>query len=171
MKSVIWDTAGQERFNAVISSYFRDAHGAFLVYDTTKHTTFEHADNWLRKLRSVSPSCSVVLIGNKCDLATHARQVSLEEAREYAERHDLLFMEASALTSHRLVGNRLAGHAKAREDKRSRTTHSRHTRQAKSEMSRLLWGRVIDNHASVDKLVGAERVDPCVSQTTELTNK
>eukprot|EP00122_Pirum_gemmata_P000629 Pgem_evm2s556 len=31
----IWDTAGQERFHALGPIYYRDSHGAILVYDIT----------------------------------------------------------------------------------------------------------------------------------------
>ena len=38
----------------------------------------------------------VMLVGNKCDLQ-HIRQVSREEGQSFANKEDLLFMEASAL--------------------------------------------------------------------------
>lgn len=37
----IWDTAGQERFHALGPIYYRESHGAVLVYDITDHDSFE----------------------------------------------------------------------------------------------------------------------------------
>lgn len=41
---------------------------------------------------------SIMLIGNKCDLA-HRRAVSTEEGEQFAKEHGLIFMEASAKTA------------------------------------------------------------------------
>ncbi|CAD5330071.1 unnamed protein product [Arabidopsis thaliana] len=41
---------------------------------------------------------SIMLIGNKCDLA-HKRAVSKEEGQQFAKEHGLLFLEASARTA------------------------------------------------------------------------
>lgn len=41
---------------------------------------------------------TVMLIGNKCDLA-HRRAVSTEEGEQFANEHGLVFMEASAKTA------------------------------------------------------------------------
>ena len=36
----IWDTAGQEKFHALGPIYYRDSHGAVLVYDVTDADSF-----------------------------------------------------------------------------------------------------------------------------------
>lgn len=41
---------------------------------------------------------SIMLIGNKCDLA-HKRAVSKEEGEQFAKENGLLFLEASARTA------------------------------------------------------------------------
>ena len=41
VKAQIWDTAGQERYRAITSAYYRGAVGALLVYDMTKHESYE----------------------------------------------------------------------------------------------------------------------------------
>lgn len=41
---------------------------------------------------------TVMLIGNKCDLA-HRRAVSAEEGEQFAKENGLIFMEASAKTA------------------------------------------------------------------------
>ncbi|WOK91424.1 Small GTPase superfamily [Canna indica] len=97
VKAQIWDTAGQERYRAITSAYYRGAVGALLVYDITRHTTFENVERWLRELRDhTDPNITVMLIGNKSDLR-HLVAVSTEDGKAYAERESLYFMETSAL--------------------------------------------------------------------------
>ncbi|KAG2681667.1 hypothetical protein I3760_11G154600 [Carya illinoinensis] len=97
IKAQIWDTAGQERYRAITSAYYRGAVGALLVYDITRHATFENVDRWLKELRGHTDSSIVVmLVGNKSDLR-HLVAVSTEEAKSYAEKESLYFMETSAL--------------------------------------------------------------------------
>ncbi|MCO5551068.1 hypothetical protein L7F22_004565 [Adiantum nelumboides] len=97
IKSQIWDTAGQERYRAVTSAYYRSAVGALLVYDITKEQSFEHVPRWLDELKlHADPNIVVMLVGNKCDLS-NLRAVSTEEAKAYAEKEGLFFLETSAL--------------------------------------------------------------------------
>eukprot|EP00657_Telonema_sp_P-1_P009490 TRINITY_DN3716_c0_g1_i2.p1 TRINITY_DN3716_c0_g1~~TRINITY_DN3716_c0_g1_i2.p1 ORF type:complete len:158 (-),score=27.09 TRINITY_DN3716_c0_g1_i2:257-730(-) len=98
IKAQIWDTAGQERYRAITSAYYRGAVGALLVYDITKHTTFDDVRTiWLEELRNnADANIVVMLVGNKSDLR-HLRDVTTEEARDFAEQHNLSFIETSAL--------------------------------------------------------------------------
>ncbi|XP_057495070.1 ras-related protein RABA1d-like [Actinidia eriantha] len=97
IKAQIWDTAGQERYRAITSAYYRGAVGALLVYDVTRHSTFENVERWLRELRDhTDPNIVVMLIGNKSDLC-HLVAVSTEDGKSFAERESLFFMETSAL--------------------------------------------------------------------------
>ncbi|KAG3097003.1 Ras-related protein [Phytophthora idaei] len=97
IKAQIWDTAGQERYRAITSAYYRGAVGALLVYDITKHGTFENVERWLKELRDHADANTVImLVGNKSDLR-HLRAVSTEEAMAFAEKNSLAFIETSAL--------------------------------------------------------------------------
>ncbi|KAE8681096.1 Ras-related protein RABA1f [Hibiscus syriacus] len=99
IKAQIWDTAGQERYRAITSAYYRGAVGALLVYDVTRHITFENVERWLKELRNHTDSNIVImLVGNKADLR-HLRAVSMEDAKAFAEKENTYFMETSALES------------------------------------------------------------------------
>ncbi|CAL9181568.1 unnamed protein product [Musa hybrid cultivar] len=99
IKLQIWDTAGQESFRSITRSYYRGAAGALLVYDITRRETFNHLASWLEDARQhTNPNMTIMLIGNKCDLA-HRRAVSTEEGEQFAKEHGLIFMEASAKTA------------------------------------------------------------------------
>ncbi|XP_029360909.1 RAB11a, member RAS oncogene family, like [Echeneis naucrates] len=99
IKAQIWDTAGQERYRAITSAYYRGAVGALLVYDIAKHLTYENAERWLKELQDHADSNIVImLVGNKSDLR-HLRAVPTDEAKAFAEKHGLSFLETSALDS------------------------------------------------------------------------
>ncbi|XP_028776578.1 ras-related protein Rab11A [Neltuma alba] len=97
VKAQIWDTAGQERYRAVTSAYYRGAVGAMLVYDITKRQSFDHIPRWLEELRNhADKNIVIILIGNKSDLENQ-RAVPAEDAKEFAEKEGLFFLETSAL--------------------------------------------------------------------------
>ncbi|KAK7078213.1 Ras-related protein Rab-18 [Halocaridina rubra] len=97
-KLAIWDTAGQERFRTLTPSYYRGAQGVILVYDVTNRNTFAKLDMWLNELDTYSTKTDIVkmLVGNKID--KEKREVSREEGLNFARRHTMLFIEASAKT-------------------------------------------------------------------------
>uniref|UniRef100_A0A673VK39 RAB11B, member RAS oncogene family n=1 Tax=Suricata suricatta TaxID=37032 RepID=A0A673VK39_SURSU len=79
--------------------YYRGAVGALLVYDIAKHLTYENVERWLKELRDHADSNIVImLVGNKSDLR-HLRAVPTDEARAFAEKNNLSFIETSALDS------------------------------------------------------------------------
>lgn len=104
LKFEIWDTAGQEKYHSVCHLYFRGANAALLVYDITSKDSFCKAQQWLKDLeREFSPGEVVVmLVGNKTDLGEE-REVTFEDGKEFAESHNLLFMETSAKLNHQVT--------------------------------------------------------------------
>ena len=100
IKLQIWDTAGQESFRSITRSYYRGAAGALLVYDITRRETFDHLASWLEDARQhANPNMTIMLLGNKSDMAHARRAVSYEEGEAFAREHGLVFLETSAKTS------------------------------------------------------------------------
>jgi len=98
VKLQIWDTAGQDRFRAVTRSYYRGAAGALLVYDVTQRDSYNHISTWLNDARTMANAdISLILVGNKTDLAAD-RQVTFLEASKFAQESGITFLETSALT-------------------------------------------------------------------------
>nr|CAI39320.1 rab_C09 [Paramecium tetraurelia] len=95
IKAQLWDTAGQERYRAIISSYYKGASGALIVFDITKQSTFDNVDRWMKVQESTSNEISIILVGNKSDLR-HLRQVSSDVSSAYASKHKIAFLETSA---------------------------------------------------------------------------
>ncbi|XP_052216510.1 ras-related protein Rab-11A-like [Dreissena polymorpha] len=100
IKAQVWDTAGQDRYRAITRAYYRGAVGALIVYDIHKRDTFDNVNKWMRELRDHVTETDLVtlLVGNKSDLR-HLRAVSMDEAKEYAEKNGISFLETSALDS------------------------------------------------------------------------
>ncbi|XP_074160784.1 ras-related protein Rab-38 [Sminthopsis crassicaudata] len=68
----LWDIAGQERFGNMTRVYYREAMGAFIVFDVTRPATFEAVTKWKSDLDSKltlpnGKPVSAVLLANKCD--------------------------------------------------------------------------------------------------------
>lgn len=79
------------------SAYYRGALGALLVYDITRRQSFDHIPRWLDELRAhADKNIVIMLVGNKSDLEEQ-RAVSTEDAKEFAEKENLFFLETSAL--------------------------------------------------------------------------
>ncbi|EQB60164.1 ras small gtpases ric1 [Vairimorpha apis BRL 01] len=51
VKIHIWDTAGQEKFRAIISNYYRGAHGILVVFDMTNKESFMSLNDWIKEVR------------------------------------------------------------------------------------------------------------------------
>ncbi|XP_068916543.1 ras-related protein Rab-38 isoform X3 [Tenebrio molitor] len=68
----LWDIAGQERYGNMTRVYYKEAVGAFIVFDVTRITTFESVAKWKTDLDSkvqLSDGSPIpcVLLANKCD--------------------------------------------------------------------------------------------------------
>ena len=123
-KVQIWDTAGQEKLKAIAASYYKNAEGVVIVYDITNRESFQKLDFWINESKNnVSPDVPFIMIGNKNDLL-QAREVSMEEAKLFAEKHNLFYTEASAKTNEndnvtkafeQLIGDMLRKHMEQEE--------------------------------------------------------
>lgn len=92
----IWDTAGQEKFHALGPIYYRLSNGAVLVYDITDVDSFQRIKSWVKELRKMlGNDVCLVIVGNKTDLEKD-RNVSVEDAEEYAAKVGALHYQTSA---------------------------------------------------------------------------
>lgn len=99
VKFDIWDTAGQERYHSLAPMYYRGAAAAIVAYDVNVANTFSRALAWVKELRQqTAQTILIVLAGNKADLASEHRAVSVDDARSFAEENGLVFAEVSAKT-------------------------------------------------------------------------
>ena len=97
IKLQIWDTCGQELYRSLISSFYRNASLAMMVYAIDNKESFNHIESWLKEVKLQSnPDIKIFLIGNKSDL-DEKRKVSLEAAKTFKEENAIhYFSETSA---------------------------------------------------------------------------
>ena len=68
------------------------------MYDVTRRSTFQHVLTWLNDAKVLtSPETVMLMIGNKTDLED-AREVSFEEASNFANDNGLTYIETSSKT-------------------------------------------------------------------------
>jgi len=150
VKAQIWDTAGQERYRAITSAYYRGAVGALLVYDIAKHLTYENVERWLKELQDhADQNIVIMLVGNKSDLR-HLRAVPTDEARTFAEKNNLSFIETSALDT---------------------TNVEAAFQQILTEIYRIISQKQIRNDADNDPSPGGDNIKPISIPPTDSTDK
>ena len=100
VKLQIWDTAGQEKYMSINKNLFQRVQGVILMYDITKHETFEHLDTWLNLIKQMTNDIPIVLVGNKLDQEDsieNGRAVEYTEGEDFARENNFEFFETSAL--------------------------------------------------------------------------
>jgi len=90
----LWDIAGQERFGNMTRVYYKEAVGAFVVFDVTRTSTFEAVKKWKADIdaKVMIPGTTdqpipVVLLANKIDLvnASEGWGKSKEEMEQFCK--------------------------------------------------------------------------------------
>ena len=96
----IWDTADQERYKSFTKCFFQKAQGIMIVYDVTSQKSFKDLQYWIDSLNSNMYQdisfVPIIIIGNKIDLPK--REVTKEDAANYAREHQFHYYETSAKT-------------------------------------------------------------------------
>ena len=94
---LLYDMSGHQKFRGLIPLYTSDANIILLIYDISKLDSFNNIDKWYTSLNNLNKKEVIfALVGNKCDL-DYNRKVKIEEAQKYAEEHNFIFQEVSAM--------------------------------------------------------------------------
>jgi small GTP-binding protein len=96
----LWDFAGEQKFRTLFPAYCSGASGALVLFDLSSRSSFDDLNDWVSLIdgNTINKKIIKVLIGSKADLADQ-RQISEQEAKEFAEKHNFsLFLECSAKT-------------------------------------------------------------------------
>ena len=95
IKVQIWDTAGQERFKAISQTFYKGAHGIFLVYDVTNSESFYNISKWNEDVDKYgTEDVKRVIIGNKSDL--YNKIVDFDAGKKVSDALGVPFVETSA---------------------------------------------------------------------------
>ena len=99
VKLQIWDTCGQEVYRSLISSFYRSASLAIIVYSIDNEESFNNIEKWLNDVKSQSnPNVKIFLIGNKADLEDKRKVARIEGEKFYNDHKLNYFIETSAKT-------------------------------------------------------------------------
>ncbi len=90
VKLQIWDTAGQERFRAIVSHYYRGAHGIMLVFDMLNRESFLHLKDWMEEIKKqdVPKTTQIRVLGNKIDSKDEIK-VKEDEIKDFLETYGI----------------------------------------------------------------------------------
>ena len=97
-KFKIYDTAGQERYKSISKSTIKITDGFLLVFSVNNKQSFKLINYWFDSIKDEIETSKkvIILVGNKIDLDN--RQVTNEEAVNYAKMKNILYLETSAKT-------------------------------------------------------------------------
>ncbi|XP_060688290.1 ras-related protein Rab-38-like [Hemiscyllium ocellatum] len=98
----LWDIAGQERFGNMTRVYYREAVGAFIVFDVSRASTFEAVSKWKNdldskvRLQNGNP-VPAILLANKCDQTKEGLSNTLPKLDQYCKENGFIaWFETSA---------------------------------------------------------------------------
>ncbi|XP_067630244.1 uncharacterized protein Rab32 isoform X1 [Eurosta solidaginis] len=88
----LWDIAGQERFGNMTRVYYKEAVGAFIVFDVTRSGTFDCVSKWKEDLDSKvqlpdGNPIPCILLANKCDQEKQGIVTSPEKMDAYVREN------------------------------------------------------------------------------------
>ncbi|XP_033339643.1 RAS oncogene family member Rab32 isoform X1 [Megalopta genalis] len=98
----LWDIAGQERFGNMTRVYYKEAVGAFIVFDVTRSATLDAVVKWKQDLDSKvqlpdGSAIPCVLLANKCDQQREGLVNSPQKMEEYCKEKNFAgWFETSA---------------------------------------------------------------------------
>lgn len=94
LKLDLWDIGGSEIFKSARKALYGGVVGAVIVFDVSRRVTFMGVPKWLQELKTdASDLKMMILVGNKID---QEREVTTEEAKSFAKKHGVRFIETSA---------------------------------------------------------------------------
>ncbi|CAD8193671.1 unnamed protein product [Paramecium pentaurelia] len=82
IKFSIWDTAGQEKYRSIVSSHYKRAKAAILVYDCSNEQSLLHIDKWIEELVFQAGA------NNKTDLQSFDMN---EHVQKLTEQYDIAY--------------------------------------------------------------------------------
>lgn len=94
----VWDTAGEEKYRSMVPIYIRGASGILLLFSLTDKNTFLNVSEWI-SAADTDTKPIILLIGNKNDLVDN-REVTYQQALDFATQRGLDYMETSAQTGY-----------------------------------------------------------------------
>ena len=94
----VWDTSGVEESLAVVDYLAKQASVIVFVFSVLSKTTFNGLDVYIASREASNGNKAHILVGNMAD-DEERREVTTEEAEEFARAHGMKYIETSAKTN------------------------------------------------------------------------
>lgn len=86
LELTLWDTAGQEAYEVIRPLAYKDADVILICYAIDSPESLKNVTEvWVQEIRHYCPTCPILLIGNKSDLRSDPKAVSLAEAKTVSD--------------------------------------------------------------------------------------
>ena len=80
----IYDTTSEKKMGKITRNYYKDAHGAIIVFDFENKESFNKIKYWQKEIVNYGPKDIIIcILGNKSDIIV-GRNVNLEDAKSLA---------------------------------------------------------------------------------------
>lgn len=90
-----WDCAGENEYQGLGDGYYKGADIAVVVFSVDSSISFRNVQSWINKVKNQSENISIILCGNKADIAN--REVEYEEVLNKQDELGFdYYMETSA---------------------------------------------------------------------------
>ncbi len=109
IKIKLWDSIGQEKYRSLNKSFYREALGAFLLADLSRHNVrkdkegkernflLDDLNYWLKEFKETAdPNVQIILIGNMVDRDVIPSNLAIME--KFAADNNIKFFKTSAKT-------------------------------------------------------------------------
>ncbi len=98
----LWDFGGEIQFRDFIPVFCMGAHGAIVVFDLSRYSTFRQIVPWLDLIKDSEDNIPLILVGSKCDLDCGGP--SEEEIQELCEKYKIReYITVSSLTGENIT--------------------------------------------------------------------
>ncbi len=78
----------------MMGTYYRKSKGCLLLFSVSDRVSFQDAVGWHQQVLELGEEGTMtLLVGNKCDVDANRREVSADDARAFAEKNDMLYIE------------------------------------------------------------------------------
>ncbi len=91
----IWDIIGQIEYRSLITRFFKNANGVFIVCDLTREDTIENMNEWATSLSGTIGKVPIVFVGNKYD-QVDSSTFNGDELMEISSRYSAPWIATSA---------------------------------------------------------------------------
>ena len=103
IKLQIWDLGGEERFRMILPQFCAGAHGAIVVFDLTRYSSFVALPEWINIIKKSTNDAPIVLAGSKSDLLEY-HTIDEYQIKEVIEKYGIVaYYETSAKTGTNVV--------------------------------------------------------------------